>query len=507
MFAKGIIEYLHENGGRVLILFLLFLLAIYNLYSAGITGFALICCIPLIPVIIFFGFHHKMIMFWILFSINYFIMGSLLYINLPCPISLPSELLELTLLFAILIDNKNIKIHNINNIMLFALLMWLFFACIEMFNDTCDLGFHITAWLVEARLLVFQLIYIYCIFSFLISDYNRIIKFLYVWAALSIFAAIWAWKQRAIGFTAAEKSWLYGYAFRTHIVNGIIRYFSFFSDAANFGCNMASSAITFLILGITSHFKRDKIIFLLTGSLCVYGMFTSGTRTAIFCFLLGGFLYVFLSKSIKIAVPVSLIGTIFFILLAFTTIGNGNSMIRRMRTAFDKNDASGNVRDINKQSMTKYLKDAPWGMGLGMDTQKVPANNKYKILSMTPPDSTYVYIWVHTGIIGVAIFAFMNILILLGGCYVVFFRLENPVLRGIGASLCCGFVGINLGGYGNQILTQYPNTFLFYGGMALVYLLPRIEPEYIKFEEEDNLRIAEEKKRKAEKKKNPFYDL
>jgi len=179
MFAKGLIEYIHENGGRVLLLFLLFLLAIYNLYSAGITGFALICCIPLIPVIIFFGFHHKMIMFWILFLVNYFIMGSLLYINLPCPISLPSELLELTLLFAILIDNKNIKIHNINNIMLFALLMWLFFACIEMFNDTCDLGFHITAWLIEARLLVFQMIYIYCIFSFLISDYDKIIKFFY----------------------------------------------------------------------------------------------------------------------------------------------------------------------------------------------------------------------------------------------------------------------------------------------------------------------------------------
>ena len=507
MFVKSLSAYIHQNGGRVLILFLLFLLAIYNLYSTGITGFALICCIPLIPVIIFFGFHHKMIMFWILFLINYFIMGSLLYISLPCPISLPAELLELMLLFAILIDNKNIKIHNISSMMLFALLMWLFFACVEMFNDTCDLGFHITAWFTEARLLVFQIIYIYCIFSFLISDYNKIIKFLYVWAALSIFAAIWAWKQRIIGFTAAEKSWLYGYAFRTHIVNGIIRYFSFFSDAANFGCNMASSAITFIVLGITSHLKRDKILFLLAGSLCVYGMFTSGTRTAIFCFLLGGFLYVFLSKSAKISIPVSIAGILFLFFLAFTTIGNGNSMIRRMRSAFDKNDASANVRDVNKESMAKYLKDAPWGMGLGMDTQKVPANNKYKILSMTPPDSTYVYIWVHTGVIGVTVFAFMNILILLGGCRVVLFKLDNPVLRGIGAGFCCAFISINLGGYGNQILTQYPNTFIFYGGMAIVYLLPKIEPQYIKFEGKDNLRIAEEKKKKAEKKKNPYYDV
>jgi hypothetical protein len=43
--------------------------------------------------------------------------------------------------------------------------------------------------------------------------------------------------------------------------------------------------------------------------------------------------------------------------------------------------------------------------------------------------------------------------------------------------------------------------------MAIVYLLPKIEPQYIKFEEEDNIRIAEEKKKKAEKKKNPYYDV
>jgi O-antigen ligase len=176
-----------------------------------------------------------------------------------------------------------------------------------------------------------------------------------------------------------------------------------------------------------------------------------------------------------------------------------------MRSAFDKDDASANVRDVNKQSMSKYLKDAPWGMGLGMDTQNVPANNKYKILSYTPPDSTYVYIWIHTGIIGVTVFVFMNILILLGGCHVVLFKLHSSVLRGVGASFCCAFVGINLGGYGNQILTQYPNVFLFYGGMAIVYLLPKIEPQYIRFEEEDNIRIAE--KKKAEKKKNPFYGI
>lgn len=507
MYTKSIIAYFQENGGRVLILFLLFLLAIFSFHSAGINGFAFICILPLFLILLLFSFKHKMIMFWTLFACNYFIMGYIKYKILPCPVSLPCELLELCMLMTLFIDNKRSKFSNLGNTMFFALSLWIIFACIEMFNNTCNLGFHFVEWLTEARLLVFQLLYIYVIFTLLINDYNKLTKFLYIWAFLTIIAAFWSWKQRTYGFTDQEMRWLRSGPIRTHIIGGTIRYFSFFSDAANYGCSMASSAIAFLIMGITAHLKRDKIFFILTGLISLYGMFTSGTRTAIFCFFIGGFLYIFLSKSIKISFPVSILGIIFLFILAFTKIGDGNSMIRRMRSAFDKDDASASVRDVNKQSIAKYMKQAPWGMGLGMDTQKVPANNKYKILSMTPPDSTYVYVWVHTGVIGVTVFAFMNILILLGGCRVVLFKLDNPVLRGIGAGFCCAFISINLGGYGNQILTQYPNTFLFYGGMAIVYLLPKIEPQYIKFEGEDNIRIAEEKKKKAEKKKNPYYEV
>ena len=52
------------------------------------------------------------------------------------------------------------------------------------------------------------------------------------------------------------------------------------------------------------------------------------------------------------------------ILLMFTNIGNGNQQIRRMRSAFDKKDASSNVRTINQEAIRKYIADAPWGLGL-----------------------------------------------------------------------------------------------------------------------------------------------
>ena len=88
-----------------------------------------------------------------------------------------------------------------------------------------------------------------------------------------------------------------------------------------------------------------------------------------------------------------------------------------------------------------------------------------------------------------------------GACWVVLSKIESPSLRGIGAGLCCAFVSQQLGGYANQVLMQFPNCLLFYGGLSLVYALPFIEKEWVEYEAKE-VAIQEEKERlKLEKKK------
>ena len=71
---------------------------------------------------------------------------------------------------------------------------------------------------------------------------------------------------------------------------------------------------------------------------------------------------------------------------------------------------------------------------------------------------------------------------------------------GIGAAWCAGFVAIHLGGYANQILMQFPNVVIFYGGLTTVFLLPKLEKEFEEYETKE-LAIETEKKRlKLEKK-------
>ena len=131
----------------------------------------------------------------------------------------------------------------------------------------------------------------------------------------------------------------------------------------------------------------------------------------------------------------------------------------------------------------------------------VPANNKYAKLATIPPDSEYVFIWIHTGIIGITVFLVCQALMLFGACWIVLFSLKSSSLRGIGAGLCCAFAAQQLGGYGNQTLLQFPNCLVFYGGLAIVYILPYLENDWIEYEQQQ-FALEEEKKRlKLEKKR------
>ena len=496
---KDYTTYAHDNGGRVILLFLLFLLAIYQFTSAGFPAFAVVCLLPLIVLFVYFAFKWRMFTFWALIIINYFV--QMKNVSLPVPTSLPNEMLELLLLGIAIIDARQTPhFEKCANLMLYALVIWCIFCTLEVLNDTCGLGINIAAWYTGARLLAFQLLYIFLVFSIYISSPEILIKYLKLWAFLCLFSAIWTWKQQNIGLTDAESAFLASSP--THVIqNGtLIRYFSTFSDAAAYGCNAAASAVAFLVFGITTKIKKEKWLFIIIALFVIKSMFASGTRTAIFC-LIGGFaVYIVLSKSFKIAIPAIIIGGFFFFILAFTNIGQGNQQIRRMRSSFDKSDASTKVRDINQETMRKYMRDAPWGIGVGMMSNNVPANNKYNLMASIPTDSEYVFIWLRTGRIGITVFIITMLIMLGGACYVVFFRLKSPSLIGIGGGLCSAFVAIQLGGYANQVLFQFPNGLTFYGGLAIVYILPYLEPEWIKYEEKRLAKQEEKKRLKLEKK-------
>lgn len=500
----GIIKsYAHEHGGRVSLLFLLFLLAIYNFINAGFSTFAIICIIPLLIAFAYIAFKWKHSLFWFLIIFNYIIhfLSKHQLLLSGIPMSAYNELLEILLISIALIDiRKDQHFGRAMNLMSFSIMLWTLLCIIEVFNNTCGLGINVIGWFSAARLMAFQLFYFVIIFSIYIDTPQTLLIYIRIWGCLALFSAFWTWKQHYIGFTAAEQGWLNSEGATTHLVNGITRYWSTFSDAANYGCNAAATSVAFFILAISSKLTKDKLFYLIIAVAVLWGMFQSGTRVAMACFFAGLMAYVVLSKSVKLSIPIILFGLIAFILLAFTNIGQGNNQIRRMRSVFNKNDASAGVREMNQATMAKYLQDAPWGIGIGIGNGDVPARNKYVVMSYIAPDSEYVYIWIHTGRIGITVFLISIALMLIGASWIVLFRLKNKTLIGIGAALCSAFAAMQLGAYGNQVLYQYPNGLIFFGGLAIVYVLPYLEKDWEIYEHKRLAKQEERKRLKLEKK-------
>ena len=371
--TNSITSYSRENGGRVALLFLLFLLAIYQFIHAGFSAFAIVCMSPILVLSGYVIFKWRMSAFWLLIFINYFIQWKD-FPSTGLPTSLPNEVLQILLLGIAIIDARQTPhFERCCNLMLLAIIIWCVFCTLEVLNDTCGLGINWGAWYTGARMFAFQLLYIFLVFSIYISSPEILRKYLIVWACLALFSAFWTFKQQNIGLTQTEANFLRNS--RTHVIqNGtLIRYFSTFSDASNYGCNAAASAIAFIIFGITTKFKKERWFFLIVAALVIKSMFASGTRTAIFCLFAGGMVYIVLSKSVKIATSATIVGIFAFFILAFTNIGQGNQQVRRMRSAFNRGDASAKTRDINQETMKKYMGDAPWGIGIGMgDYMDVP---------------------------------------------------------------------------------------------------------------------------------------
>ena len=245
-----------ENGGRVAILFLLFLLALWQFYSSGFSAFAIVCALPIVALAASVTFRYQMFSFWALVVVNYFIMWHGAPLPSGIPTSLYNEMLELLLIAFAIFNVNEVKFERLANIMGVCIMVWCVYCTLEVLNDTCGIGIDIGKWYTAARMMAFQLLYAFLVFTLYINNPKILVRYLFVWVGLALFAAFWIWKQQHIGLTASENAWLQTRGRITHIIAGgtLIRYFSIFSDAANFGVMMASTAVAFIIFAIKSAF-------------------------------------------------------------------------------------------------------------------------------------------------------------------------------------------------------------------------------------------------------------
>ena len=77
---------------------------------------------------------------------------------------------EIILIALAIIDVKEAKFERCANTMLFTLIIWCGFCTLEVLNDTCDIGIDIGGWYTGARMMAFQLLYAFIVFTIYLSS-------------------------------------------------------------------------------------------------------------------------------------------------------------------------------------------------------------------------------------------------------------------------------------------------------------------------------------------------
>jgi hypothetical protein len=265
-----------------------------------------------------------------------------------------------------------------------------------------------------------------------------------------------------------EQAWLNAGAAQTHVLFGKLRIFSFLNDAGQFGANQAYSAVVAAIVAMVTKDWRIKLFLILVAFFGLYGMLLSGTRGAISIPLAGFGTFFVLKKNKAVMFSGFVAIVLLFVFFKYTTIAQGNEQIRRMRTAFDPNDASFQVRLENQRTLKVYLSSRPFGGGIGHAGVKAKKFLPYAFLSQIATDSWYVMIWAEQGIVGLMLHLFILFYVVIKSSIKIMYRIRDPILKIKMAALTSGMVGVMVASYGNAVLGSLPTGALIYISMALM---------------------------------------
>ncbi|MFA6199534.1 MAG: O-antigen ligase family protein [Bacteroidales bacterium] len=468
-------------GKLIQVLFLIisvFIILFVGTRISWILGLAL----GFIPLILFgslFIFSNAYWLFLSIFIFNYYIMGITRYIP-----SISGGIIMDTMLVFIFISliingfSKRVPIlwDRAKTPLTYALLIWLIYCILEIFNPE---SISAKAWLTGVRGIVIYFFVIVILTQIICKNYKQMRTIIFIWSILTLTALIKVYIQKNYGFDFGEKRWLYidGGA-RTHIIYSGIRYFSFFSDAATFGCSMAFSFVTFFISAIGERKKSIKIYYIIIALLAIYGMLLSGTRVAIVIPFIGLAIYLVFSKKIKTVITFSLLLISLFFFFKYTYIGQGNSLIRRTRTTFSPDkDSSYVVRKDNQAMIKTYMANKPFGVGIGLSAGRANNYGSYTNLSNIPTDSWLVLVWEETGIVGLCVYICTLVFIIVYGGYIIMFKLRNKELRHYMIGLYGGIIGMIVASYANEAFSQFPNGFIVYTGLAFIFVSPHFDKE------------------------------
>ncbi len=370
--------------------------------------------------------------------------------------------------------HRKVEWGNARNELVLISAIWLGYSLLELLNP--EAGSRV-AWFYAVRGVSLYMFLTVPLVFILFNKLSDLRLFFLIWGIFSILGSLKGIQQLHIGLDPYEQRWMDEGGASQHLLFGELRVFSFFSDAGEFGAAQGMAGVVFGILAFMEKKSRLRLFYAIVAILGIYGMMISGTRGALSVPFAGLFLYMILRKNKKILIVSVAVLAAAYMFFNYTYIGQNNATIRRMRTAFNPDDASLQTRLSNQQMIKGYLTARPFGGGLGSTGALGQKYNPGSFLSKIPTDSWYVMIWMEEGIVGLILHLSILIFILGRASFMVFFRLRNESVKTPVMAMAAGMFGIMLASYGNPVLGQMPVGILLYSCMAFMFMAPRLDRE------------------------------
>ncbi|MCF8381289.1 MAG: O-antigen ligase family protein [Bacteroidales bacterium] len=419
------------------------------------------------------------------FTINYFILGLTRY--LPGPLGLVIDVMLVLTYIAVFFRNFKLRMDlgpARKDLSLLAAI-WFLYAIFQLFNPE---AVSRAAWFYAMRGVSLYFFLTIPLTFLLFGRWRDLKLFFTLWSVFTLLGVAKGVIQFKFGVDPFEQRWLNEGGAITHVLFGKLRIFSFFSDAAVFGGSMGLAGLVFGLLGLTEKNPRKKAYFLFVSLSALFGMMISGTRGSIAIPSVGSVVYVILRKNVKVIVLGGILIALAFSFFKYTTIGQGNAEIRRMRSAFDPQDASFQVRVENQKKFKVYLASRPFGGGIGSCGNWGMRFSPNTFLAQTPPDGWYVSIWAEQGVVGLSLHLFILFYIVIKASYITMFKIKDEEVKNKMQPLIAGIFGIMVASYSSGLIGQMPTGIIIYMSMAFLFMSKNYEKE---LNTEENEKIIE----------------
>ncbi len=438
----------------------------FTISKMGLIVIIVFIALPIIFVYLYILFDQPIVGLYTAISLGFLLLGFGRYVK-DVPIGLAMDGILLLTYIALIFKKFKEKVDWTPAKKLITLLtaLWFGYAIFQLVNPEAKSA---EAWFSGRGNGFYPLLFVTLTLLFL--DTNRKLDlFFYLWGIFSLFVTFKGLIQMTLGLDPWEKVWLSEPGnLSTHVLFGKLRIFSILSDAGQFGANQAYSAVVASILSMVEKDRLKKIFFIAVAIFGFYGMIISGTRGAISIPLTGFMAFFVLRKNLTVMVSGFFLLLMVFVFFKFTNIGQSNPTIGRMRSAFDPNNASLQVRLENQKKLKVYLASRPFGGGIGHAGGKAKRYLPNAFLSNVATDSWYVMIWAEQGVVGLMLHLFILFYTISTASFQVMFRIRDPILKIKISALIAGMFGVMVASYGNAVLGQMPTGMLIYTGMALM---------------------------------------